>query len=502
MNNKPELVVVAKGSVIILAGVIIENMLRLPIGILLARLLGPEHLGLYQITVSTLLVLAGISLLGFRMSLIRFIPVYISSGDPGGLMGLIRMGVFIPLIFSILLGVILFISAPILSVNLYGERDLIPLLRIASLIAPVWVLASVAEGIIQGHQKMNYFVLAKKIFQPSIRLVLVTLFVLTAVLTPLTALYSLGLSVLCVFLLMFYWMVKAGMLSGVNIRYDINSIGKFAIPIYISNLLMFIGPNIKLLLIGLLATSVEVGIYTPVYEIAMMAALVHNSIIVAASPKIAELHYQAGRQQLKEFYIILSKWVLVINLPVFLIIIIWAKPLLMIFGEGFLSGTLALRVLAIAGLINIAIGISPAFISMTGNANLKLINTLLLYLVMLCLDWYAIPLWGITGAAFSFLIAMVVVSIVTVYQVFSLFSFHPFTSEYFKPIIGGCIALVSSWAISKLIFLETLWINTLVCISVFLFVYGVAIIIFGFKREEKEIATHLMLSIRTSLCRK
>ncbi len=502
MSSKPDLLIVAKGGVIILVGVMIENILRLPVGILLARFLGPEKLGFYQITVSTVMVLAGISILGFRMSLIRFIPVYISSGDLSGLLGVVRMGIILPLIISILLGTALFIFAPTLAIVVYGERNLIPLFRAASLIVPVWVLVSVAEGIIQGHQKMNYFVLAKKICQPSVRLILIVLFVLSALLTPLTALYSLGISALCVAFLMFYWLVKLGLLRGGEIRYDIRNIGQFAIPIYISNLLMFIGPNVKLLLIGLLATSVEVGIYTPIYEISLMAALVYNSIIIAASPKVAELHYQGHRQQLEDFYKILSKWIMIVNLPVFLIIIIWTKPLLMIFGVGFLAGTPALKIMAIAGLINLTIGLSPVFISMTGNANLKLINTCLLYIIMFGLDWYFIPLWGLTGAALSFLIAMSVVSIIAVYQVFNLFNIHPFTYEYFKPITGCCIALVVIWTISKLIFLETLWLQTLLGIIVFLSVYGTTIITFGFKREEREIAVNLLSSIRTYMCKK
>ena len=98
MKSQDDLTGIAKGGSIIFIGIVLENILRLPIGIILARSLGPDQLGIYQIAVSTMVILATVSLMGFRTSLIRYIPIYLSKNDKSGLIGLSRMSIFLPLI--------------------------------------------------------------------------------------------------------------------------------------------------------------------------------------------------------------------------------------------------------------------------------------------------------------------------------------------------------------------------------------------------------------------
>ena len=288
----------------------------------------------------------------------------------------------------------------------------------------------------------------------------------------------------------------------VKARYDFKNVQKFAFPIYLANLLFFLGPNITLLLIGLLSSSANVGIFSAVYEISLVALLAHNSLRMVAAPKIAKLHEEGRKNDLDILYKFLSKWLLILTLPIFIFLFSWSKPLLNIFGEEFQVGTIALQIVAIAGMVTVSMGLSPPFITMTGKGRLQLFNTLLLYLIMFILDWLLIPNWGLIGAATAYFVATVAVSIIRLIQVHKLFAMYPFAPKQVIVIIFTIVTATFTWIISGIIGVNSPWCHALFHIIFFVILYFIVIKRYIINQDDMLIAATFKSTIERFLSKK
>ncbi len=482
-----DLFVVAKGGAIIFVGTLIENMFRLPLGIVMARFLGAEQLGLYHLAVSMLLVLASLALIGFGIGFVRFVPVYRARCDAEGLSGFIRIGIGVPFVASISAGACLYAGASSIAGVVYQEEALVPVIKTAALVLPVWVLVSIGESLLRGNQKMYQYTLANKICTPFVRCLLVVFLAVTGLLTLNTAIYSFGFALVFTLVLIAVLLGKQLSLDlqGTVPRYDCGEIFRFSLPVYAANLLLLLGPSVKLLILGGLGTTADVGIFGPVVEIASLASLLFIAVSRSAAPRIASLHAQGAAGQLAAFYQISSRWVFTASLPLFLVLLLYPEPLLLIFGRDFASGREALQIMAVAGLLTVTMGMTQLHITMTGKPMVKFLNTGVLYLVMFGLDWLLIPKYGLSGAAVSTLTAAFLVGLLSFLQIFFLHRMQPFDRHYFKPVaaavLAGSIGYLSRFFISPDSLLLALG-----AILLFLLGYAFLLMALGLTDEDRE----------------
>ena len=114
-------------------------------------------------------------------------------------------------------------------------------------------------------------------------------------------------------------------------------------------------------------------------------------------PFVSELYDRGDRSQLAHFYQLVTKWIFAFNLPFFIIILLFSRPLLSIFGEEFTSGSLVLIILACSSLFDAATGINSVMISMSGNTWLNTVNSVVVLVLRLTLAFTLIPTYGAVG---------------------------------------------------------------------------------------------------------
>jgi O-antigen/teichoic acid export membrane protein len=375
----------------------------------------------------------------------------------------------------------------------FKEPNLVPLLRIAGLIIPFWTLVSVTAAAIRGFKGMHYDAIANKIFQPLIRFVLIAALALTIGLTPINAVVCFGLSIVTAAVMLFVWLNRLFSItpSIKKARIDSKEILGFALPVFASDLIKKIGPNLKLFLIGALSATVNVGIFGAIIEISIIGTWFYTALATASAPIIAELHDQQLKNQLKIFYQTTSRWVFTISLPVFLIILMFPEPILSVFGDQFITGVAALRIMAFSGLMSVGIGITYTLITMTGNAVLKLVNSIVMYATMLGLDFLLIPKYGVLGAAIASLAAVIVFSLFCVAEVFIIFRSLPFNLSFLKPIAGGLVAISVAFGIDFLLTEKAVWLRIVLSVTSLIGVYIAIIAFLGLSKEDRSILNHI-----------
>jgi O-antigen/teichoic acid export membrane protein len=141
------------------------------------------------------------------------------------------------------------------------------------------------------------------------------------------------------------------------------------------------------------------------------------AIRLAVAPELSRL-LAAGRIGAAErihrqctVWIVLSSW------PIFLFGAVFAPAVLTIFGGGFRRGATALMILALANLVNLAVGNAQTVLLMVGRSSLNMLNTGAALVCQVGLGVALIPHFGVTGAAIGAGAGTVVDNVLSAIQV-------------------------------------------------------------------------------------
>jgi len=475
----------AKGGSVIMIGRLFNYGCRFIITFILARSLGPEQYGMYNLAIIAATIGGGIALFGLDTTLMRYIAVMNSRKDRQGVWGAIQVGLSVPFLFSILISVILFALAYPIADKIFHEPRLAPLLQIASLFVPFFTMSDILAGATRGFKNMRDTTIAQNIAQPSIRLILIlTLALLQLNVTQ--AIIAFGLADLCASLILLFFLNKRFSLkrSLSSARRDTVEILNFSLPLWLSNLMMTFGRQIQVLMIGSLGSIWGAGIFSVASQVNIFGNIVHASLGISARPLIAELHDQNRHKELAHLYQTATRWVVTLNLPFILIMVLFPYEVITLFGESFAEGATALSIMAIVNLVNVSTGMCAAILEMTGHTRLKLFNSAVRINVAFLANWLLIPRWGITGAALAALIQEVTANLLPLIQVWFLYRLLPYNRSITKPVLAMLMAAGTALA-------ARLWLTgtTLVEIGLLVFlimaVYAAVIQFLGLSTEEK-----------------
>jgi len=490
----------AKGGGIIFAGNLFQYASRFFIGILLARLLGADQFGLYNLAMTAAAVAAGLVFLGLKPALVRYVSLYASRRDSAGLWGTLQIGLGLPAILSVLMAVGMYALASPIAERLFSEPRLVPLLRLVSLVVPFLALSELLAAATQGFNKMQYTVVAQNISQPLIRLVLLLILALIG-LNAARAVASFGLTTAVVFAMLLFFLNKVFPLNRPfrTARRDTREILSFSAPIYVVNLIGTFRGSIQTLLLGALNTVATVGVFTVATQVNTLGTMFHTSVVTASMPIVSELYGKGAWRQMGHYYQTVTKWTFTVNLPMFLITILFSAPILSIFGRDYVGGATALILLAWANLVNAGTGICGVVIDMSGNTSLKLLNSVVMSVLSMGLSILLIPTWGLVGAAVAALVAAIVVNMLRLAEVFILFRLLPYNLGFIKPILAGLLALIAAWVIRQSFATETNLFYTLINVILLLAIYAGVILALGLSQEDRVVLARLGQRMRAVL---
>jgi O-antigen/teichoic acid export membrane protein len=161
-------------------------------------------------------------------------------------------------------------------------------------------------------------------------------------------------------------------------------------------------------LLGPIAGATEAGHYAIAAQLTAPFALVLAAAGASLSPTIAALHAggEGQRERMRRGIVAASRVCALLGAAVAVALVVFAEPLLGLFGAGFRDAAPTLRILAVAGLINALAPFNGAALVMTGNEDGAARAALLGLLLCAALSAALIPPWGATGAAVAFLVSI------------------------------------------------------------------------------------------------
>jgi O-antigen/teichoic acid export membrane protein len=476
----------AKGGGIAFVGNVIDKGLRFPLEILLARVLGAGGYGSYSLGYGLMMIGSKISMLGLSSGVVRFAALYKGVGDIKRVKGTLSSAFVISTLSSVAVGGLLFLFSRSLS-ELFNMPELITVLRIFALAFPFYVITVMAGNAARAFQAISYEVVVTNICRPLANVAVVSMVFLLGF-RLFGAVYGFLISsaisaVLGLFLLK---RIFPDIISELKPSYEFWRLLRFSLPV------LFIGFSYVLLnqtdriMLGYFKASKDLGIYSAAAIISQQAGLITYSFSCIFCPIISDLYNRNEFRQLEKLYKTVTRWIVTLNLVLLILLIVFSKYIMAIFGPEFHSGWLVLVVLSSVHLVGYSAGgaLAGYALQMSGKQDFELVNAMVMLVLNVALNFLLIPIYGILGAAMATGVSYAVINIARIVEVYKLLRMHPYDTNYHKLFIAG-FAVVS---LSILLFMFNVsrfsWIFSVV---ILITVYFATLYFLGLEYEDKMI---------------
>jgi O-antigen/teichoic acid export membrane protein len=277
--------------------------------------------------------------------------------------------------------------------------------------------------------------------------------------------------------------------------YEFRKLLRFSLP------LLFVGFSYVLLgqtdriMLGYFKASKDLGIYSAAATISQQAGLVTYSFGCIFCPIISDLYNRNEFGQFEKLYKTVTRWIVSLNLVLLILLILFSKQIMGIFGSEFTSGWLVLVVLSSVHLVGYSAGgaLVGYVLQMSGKQDVELINAIVMLILNIALNFWLIPIYGTLGAAMATGASYAVINIARIVEVYKLLRMHPYDTNYHKPFVAGFVVIFLSVFLSMLNISRPYWIISAATLSV---VYFVVLYFLGLEYEDKMIWETIKRRIR------
>jgi len=445
---------IAKGAGIVFIGTGIGMFFAYLGMMIVARFLGPSDFGLISMASAVATIASTVVLVGMPDGVVRFVSFYRGKNDQERIKGVIISALEIVLPLGVVAGVLLFVFADVISVEIFDEPNLTPVLRIFSFSVPFFVLFYIFNRAIGGFQEMKYVVYVRDIFQNGIRLFLLIVllslgygvygaafaYTSTVIAVPFVALYHLNK----------IFPIFSKTIKCIYVRKELFS---FSWPLMFAGMVGLVMGWIDTLMIGYFSTSYAVGIYRASLATAGLLLIISSSFGSIFMPVITELYSQHRTKELKETNATVTKWIFLTVLPLVLLMIMFSERVLgILYGLDYIAGASALSILAFAYLIISVFRPTNQIISTVGRTRLIMVNTTVGAVFDVILNFYLIPVYGINGAAVATAISIIIVNALGFAEVYMVKHIHPLKLNYFKIFFSAIVSALVVYVATKTFF--------------------------------------------------
>jgi O-antigen/teichoic acid export membrane protein len=181
-----------------------------------------------------------------------------------------------------------------------------------------------------------------------------------------------------------------------------------ALPLLLQSAFIVILFRTDILMIGSLVSAEAAGVYSAASNTAMWVAFFLQIINIVAAPAFATLHARGDRSGLQAVVSTTALWVLWPSLLIAMLLIVFAEPILGMFGSEFVTAGWVLKTLVIGEVINVLFGPVSFLLGMTGHQNKSAMVFGCSALINLILNPIAIMHFGILGSAMTTVFSMLI----------------------------------------------------------------------------------------------
>ena len=435
---------ISRQSAIYFSGTILTGIAGYFFKIYLARKLGPQLLGLYALGMSVVGFLGIFNALGLPSSAARFVAEYSTKKEFARLGGFLWRGLGLLSAGNLLLGVVVIVSGPWIAWHLYHAPGLSGYFVPFALIMLLGVLNTFLEQTMAGYREIarrtwiTHFV--GKPVNIVIAVVLISMgfglsgYLVAQVASACLVLVLLGVSV---------WKLTpaAARRMAASMPIERKVVTFSAVAFGIAAVHFALGQADRVIL-GCYLDAAQVGIYAVAMTIVSFIPIGLQSVNQIFSPMIAELYASGNSILLGQLYTNLTRWVLILTIPLAFTVIAFSHSVIAFFGPRFESGAAVLTIGAVGQLFNCGVG-SVGFLLLMSGHEVQLIKIQAANAVlMVVLSLVLVRPFGIIGAAYAATAAVVGTNLWALAVVHRRLKLFPYDTSYYRLLVPGGVMLI------------------------------------------------------------
>ena len=428
---------------------LIFKIISIPLGyitlVLIARLFGAEQMGTYAIASYLVAILSVVCRLGLDTGVLRFFAASQAEGGGRDLKQLFFRAAGLTLLFAGVAGLLLYEGGTWLA-NRFQAPNLPLMLCFVAPALPLSVLSALCGEGLRALGGVRWVVFAQDFLSPLFLLSLVVgmgYFGQGFMATPrgLGLVFLMGTLIPSIFLgvtLSSHMGDRQGACPGQSSFKDLLI---YSWPLFLSSLLMLAFWSLDSLILGFFSSPEDVAYY----ESAAKSALIANLPLIAVNAAVPQLFAQLyQRGEIKRLEVVAqatSRWMYYLALPLCLLCLALAPEILNFFGPGFGKAQTALRVLALAQLVNASCGCVGLILAMTGHQKTLTVVLALAGVIGIPLMALAAALYGVTGIAVAKGLWLVGVSILMSLGVWRHLRIRAYARQVVQANLGGLLGI-------------------------------------------------------------
>ena len=444
---KSEMGRISRHSGMALAGTLFTAAVGYGFKIYIARSLGAEALGLYALGMTIISFMGMINVLGLPDSAVRFVASYSASKRFQELRSLFWNGSWMLLATNLFFAAILLRAGPWIVNRFYHAPTLTQYLPLFAAIMLTAALNSFYGSVLSGYREVGRRTVIAKIVASSVTIAASVLLI--------TFGYGLWgyltaqiLSASCVLLLLFFFAFR---LTPVEARrpdvknfWISSEVWSFAGAMFGVKLMEFFMMQTDRVALGVYRGANEVGIYAVVASLIAYETIILQSVNQIFAPVIADIHARGEHDLLGRLFQTLTKWILGLTLPLAIVLVVYARPIMALFGPDFEAGWPLLIIGTCGQMVNCGVGSVGALLWMSGHERRLFRVQIVMGAVMVLLCFKLVPVWGALGAVIAAAITNVGMNLWNLLEVRNVLKLSPYNKSYVKllPSVGAA-ALVT-----------------------------------------------------------
>lgn len=403
LNGNGAGAILARGASGAFAITVLGTALSFVTNMLLARVLGVTHYGIYIYALTWINLLALLCKFGMDSSLVRFVAAYNARSEWGLLRGIFVRSIQSVVAASIIVGVIT--SIAVLTLYDHLGADQVYTFLVALLLLPFLAISAIRTSGLNAFKRVVLAGLPDALVRPMLIVAMVVAVYLLFP-SPLAAYEVMAINLIATIVAMYYGtkcLIKTlpAQVKESDPRYDEKQWVKVAAPLFfITGIHMLLNQS-DIIMLGAILGPEQAGVYAVSSRVASIVGFGIAAVNTISAPMFSELYSKGKTAQLQRIVTIGARGMSLVTLASATIIVIFSSFILGLFGEGFLEGQTVLFILLIGQCVNVLTGSVGTLMTMTGHQNQAAIIFGVAAIVNIALNAALIPLYGMEGAAIA-----------------------------------------------------------------------------------------------------
>lgn len=430
-----------KSGLVIFVGTFLEMGISFLAKLIVARSLLSFGYGEVAIGLTVLTVLAIFTRLGLDSGVARIAPRYEGTDRRD-----IYLTIYSLIALSTLAGAtgLLLLATPL--AEFFGNPEIAPVFRVIAVGIPSIPLMRISIGVVRAEGKSAPKVVVQNLAHPITRIGFVAAVALTGA-TPTRIAIAYVASHWFAALLATGFALRASNIFHISGRWNprFREVLRFSLPLMLSASMAFVMGNTDNLMIQYFYNSRDVGIYDIAYTLGQTLTIALGAFGFLFLPNVSKLHAEERWDEIHHLYQLVTKWIIFITLPGFLLLAVFPNALLQnTFGAGYTDGAQVLVIIAMAYFVRAGMGPNSGLLEAVGETDYILRGNVVAAVANVILNFLLLPIFGIIGAAVASFTSYTALNLLYSYRLWRISGLVPMNKHAIAPAavfaVGGGLA--------------------------------------------------------------